>query len=113
MSATEEIIASWTPVIVRGATYQKTLSITDEDGDPVSYSSAQIDVIPNDAAAFSWTQASGNFTFVSTGVYSLTLTPAEATALVWSSGTYHLNVVESSGAVNPCLISGLIFCEDC
>lgn len=108
-----ETVSSFTIVIVKGGVYQKTFTITDEDGAPITLTSAQIDVTPNGAAAFSWTQANGKFTNVSPGVYSLDLTAVVTAAFTWESGTYHMKVVDSDGDANPCLISGLIFAKNC
>ncbi len=106
-------VASFTIVIVKGGVYQKTFAITDENGAPILLTSAQIDVTPNGAAPFSWTQANGKFTNSSTGVYDLALTAADTAAFAWESGTYHMSVVDDVGDANPCLISGLIFARDC
>jgi hypothetical protein len=105
-------VASWQPVIVKGGVYQQTIEITDDAGAPITLDSAQINVTPNGATAFSWTQANGKFTNVSPGVYDLALTAADTAALTWTSGTYKLSVVES-GDANPCLIEGRIFAKDC
>jgi len=105
-------VSSWTAVIVKGGVFQKTFILTDDAGAPLTLSSAQIDVTPNGAAAFSWTQANGKFTNASPGVYDLALTAADTAALTWTSGTYKLSVVES-GDANPCLIEGKIFVNEC
>lgn len=107
------LVPSWTPVIIRGGVYQKRFTLTDDAGAPITLTSAQIDVTPNGASAFSWTQANGKFTNVSPGVYDLDLTAADTTAYTWTSGTYVLNVVDGSGDENPCLIEGRIFSKDC
>lgn len=106
-------VASFTMVIIRGGVYQKTFAITDDAGLPILLNSAQINVTPNGATPFSWTQANGKFTNSATGVYDLNLTAADTTALTWDSGTYQMAVVDSDGDPNPCLISGLIFVKDC
>lgn len=106
-------VASFTMVIIRGGVYQKTFAITDDNGAPILLTSAQIDVEPNGAASFSWTQANGKFTNSSTGVYDLNLTATDTTALTWDSGTYKMAVVDGDGDANPCLIEGLIFVKDC
>lgn len=107
-------VAAWTPIIKKGATYRQTLIITDETtGLPVTLNSAQIDVFPDGAANFSWTQANGKFTNVSAGIYNLVLTDTETLALTWTSGRYRLNVVDSDGDVNPCFIENFIFAKDC
>lgn len=108
-----EIVASWTPVIVKGGVYQKTFELTDDSGAPLTLISAQIDVTPNGAAAFSWTQANGKFTNVSPGVYNLALTAVDTAAFTWTSGRYKLAVVDSAGDANPCLIEGIIFAKAC
>lgn len=106
-------VASFTIVIVRSGVYQKTFAITDDNGLPILLNSAQINVTPNGAAPFSWTQANGKFTNVSIGVYNLNLTAVDTAALTWESGSYHMAVVDGDGDANPCLISGLIFVKDC
>lgn len=108
-----ETVASFTIVIIKGGVYQKTFAITDDNGTPIPLNSAQINVTPNGATPFSWTQANGKFTNVSAGVYDLALTAADTTALTWESGTYHMAVVDGDGDANPCLTSGLIFARDC
>lgn len=108
-----EVVASWTPVIVKGGVFQKTFTFTDENDNPVSFLSAEIVVTPNGAAEFSWTQANGKFTNTGTGEYYLNLSAADTTAYTWTSGTYRLSIVELSGNANPCLIEGLIFAKDC
>lgn len=105
-------IASWTPVIVKGGVFLYTLELVEDDGTPITLDSAQIDVFPNGAADFSWTQANGKFTNASPGVYNLALTAADTAAFTWESGTYRLNVVQS-GDANPCLVEGLIFAKTC
>lgn len=108
-----EVVASWTPVITRGAVYTKTITVTDENGGPITLTSAQIDVEPDGAAAFSWTQANGKFTNVSPGEYLLELSAADTTALAWESGVYCMNIVDGEGDANPCFIQGRIFVKDC
>jgi hypothetical protein len=108
-----ESVASFTIVIVRGAVYLKTFAITDENSDPITLTSAQIDVEPNGAPNFSWTQANGKFTNASPGVYDLALTAADTTAFTWDSGTYRMSIVDNGGDENPCFIEGLIFSKDC
>lgn len=109
-----EIVSSFTVVIVKGGVYQKTFTITDEDGNAVTLTSAQIDVYPNGAAAdFSWTQANGKFTNAGTGEYDLALTAADTTAFTWESGRYRMNIVDGDGDENPCFLEGLIFAKEC
>ncbi len=108
-----QIVAAWTPVIVKGGVYVKEIAITDENGAPVVLLSAEIDVTPNGSAAIQWTQGNGLFTNVSDGVYLLSLDEAYTTALDWASGRYRLSVVDDSGDANPCLIEGLIFAKNC
>lgn len=112
--STSEIVASFTIVIIKGGTYRKTFTFTDENDAPIVFSSLQIDVTPNIGSAFSWTQANGKFTVQSDGVYLLELSDSDTAAFTWTSGTYHLNGVESaSGDVNPCFMTGLVFARDC
>ncbi len=108
-----EQVASFTIVIVKGGVYQKTFTITDENGAAIPLNSAQIDVTPNGDTPFSWTQANGKFTVVSDGVYDLALTASDTTALSWTAGSYSMNVVDGDGDANPCLIKGLIFATEC
>ena len=109
-----QVVSSWTPVIIKGGVYQKTISITDENGDPVpALVSAQIDVTPVGDTPFSWTQANGKFTNVSAGVYSLDLTAVDTAAFAWTVGKYVLNIVDNAGDANPCLIEGKIWAKDC
>lgn len=105
-------ISSFTIVLVRGGVYQKTFEIRDDAGVVITLDSAQIDVNPEGAADFSWTQANSKFTNVSPGIYDLDLTAADTAAYTWDHGTYKLSVVQS-GDANPCLISGLVFSKDC
>lgn len=108
-----EIVASFTIVIVKGGVYQKTFTITDENGVAILLNSAQIDVTPNGAAGFSWTAANGKLVNSGTGIYNLALTAVDTAAYLWTSGTYVMAVEDSSGDANPCLISGKIFAKDC
>lgn len=108
-----ESVASFTIVIIKGGVYQKTFALTNDAGTPITLTSAQINVTPNGATPFSWTQANGKFTNSSPGVYDLALTAADTAAFTWESGTYHMAVVDNDGDANPCLISGLIFARDC
>ncbi len=108
-----ETVASFTIVIIKGGVYQKTFAITDEGGTPIPLNSAQIDVEPNGATNFSWTQANGKFTLVSPGVYDLNLTASDTTAFTWESGTYRMVVEDADGDANPCLIEGNIFAKNC
>jgi|SRR5215831_1759990 len=109
----EQVVPQWNPVIIKGGVYQQTISITDEDGNAIALMSAQINVVPQGAASFSWTQANGKFTNVSAGVYYLNLTASDTSALSWTSGKYYLAVVEVSGDPNPCLLEGLIYAKSC
>jgi hypothetical protein len=106
-------IAAWTPVIVKGAVYQKTITVTDEAGNPILLMSAEIDVEPLGATPFAWTQGNGKFVNAGVGIYNLNLTASDTAAFTWSTGTYRLNVVDGSGDANPCLIEGRIFAKDC
>ncbi len=108
-----ETVASFTIVIVKGGVYQKTFTLTDENGVAILLNSAQIDVTPNGDTAFSWTQANGKFTNSGIGIYDLALTVADTAAYTWESGTYVMAVEDSDGDANPCLISGLIFAKEC
>lgn len=109
-----EIVASFTIVIVKGGTYRKTFTFTDENDAPIGFDSLQIDVTPNIGSEFSWTQANGKLTLQSTGVYLLLLTDTDTEAFDWTAGTYHFNGTEtSSGDVNPCFMSGLVFANNC
>lgn len=109
-----EIVASFTIVITKGGTYRKTFTFTDENDAPIGFDSLQIDVTPNIGSEFSWTQANGKLTLQSTGVYLLLLTDTDTEAFDWTAGTYHFNGVEtSSGDVNPCFMSGLVFANNC
>jgi hypothetical protein len=108
-----ETVASWTPVIVKGGVFQKTITVTDEAGAPITLNSAEIVVTPNGASPFSWTQGNGKFTNASPGVYDLALTAVDTAAYSWTSGKYRLSVTDNVGDPNPCLIEGLIFAKDC
>ena len=106
-------VSSFTIVLVRGAVYQQTFELTDDDGVPIPLDSSQIDVFPNGVAAdFSWTQANGKFTVVSPGVYDLDLTAADTASYTFDSGTWRWSIVQS-GDANPCLTEGLIFVKNC
>jgi hypothetical protein len=111
--STSEIVAAWTPVIVRGAVFQKTFKITDEAGTPVPFTTAEIIITPKGDTPLSWTQGNGKFTLTSPGVYYLSLDEADTMGYAWSSGVYRLSVVDGSGDSNPCLIEGRIFVKDC
>jgi hypothetical protein len=109
-----EIVASYTFVIVKGGTYRKTFTFTDESGAPIEFTSLQIDITPNIGDAFSWTQGNGLFTLQSAGVYLLELSDTYTAAIEATSGTYRFNGVEAaSGDVNPCFLEGLAFFKDC
>lgn len=109
-----EIVASYTFVIVKGGTFRKTFTFTDEAGDPIEFDSLQIDITPNIGDAFSWTEGNGLFTLQSPGVYLLELSDTYTEAIEATSGTYRFNGVETtSGDVNPCFMEGLAFFKDC
>lgn len=109
-----EIVASYTFVIVKGGTFRKTFTFTDENGAPIDFTSLQIDITPNIGSAFSWTQGNGLFTLQSSGVYLLELNAAYTAAIEATSGTYRFNGAESaSGDVNPCFMEGLTFFKVC
>lgn len=111
---TSEIVASWTAVIVKGGTFRKTFTFTDENQAPIEFSNLQIDVTPNIGPAFSWTEGNGKFTLQSVGVYLLELSAADTAAFEWTSGTYRFNGTEAtSGDVTPCFGAGLVFAKDC
>ena len=106
-------IANYTIVIVRGGVLQVPVSFFDDAGDPEALLSAEIVITPSGAAVESWTQANGRFINIGVGEYEIVLTEAYTTAITWSAGTYRLQVVDSSGFTNPCVIDGLIFAKDC
>lgn len=106
-------IASKTIVITRGGDYIEQWSFLAEDGTPTPLLEAKIIVEPDDEPAEEWNEANGRFTNVSDGVYLLALDTAYTTALAWSSGKYHVYIVEASGFIDPCVTSGLTFAEDC
>jgi hypothetical protein len=108
-----EIVASWTGVIIKGGTFAKTFTFTDENGAPIVFNSLQIDVVPNIGPAFSWTQGNGKFTLQSAGVYLLRLEVSDTEAIEWTSATYHFNGEEADGDSNPCFLNGLLFAKDC
>src|SRR5689334_6836396 len=112
--STSEIVASYTFVIVKGATFRETFTFTTENGTPIEFSSLEIDITPTTGAPFSWTQGNGLFTLQSPGVYLLELSDTYTAAITASSGTYRFNGVETlSGDVNPCFLEGLAFFKDC
>ena len=106
-------VSAWQPVIVKGATFEKTFRFEDENGTPVTFTSAQIDVFPNGDTPFSWTQANGKFTNTAPGDYLLALDETETATYLWTSGTYRLNAIEGGVDAYPCLIGSLIFAKDC
>ena len=111
---TSEIVASFTIVITKGGTYRRTFTFTDENDTPIDFTSLQVDVTPNIGDPFSWTQANGKFTIQSTGVYLLELSNTDTEAFEWTAGTYHFDaVLATSGDVDPCYISGLVFANNC
>lgn len=105
-------VASFTIVLVRGAVYAKTFTLTDDAGAPVPLDSSSITVVPNGSTQFSWTQANGKFTNTGPGVYNLALTAIDTASYTWDSGQYMWSVVEG-GEANPCLIEGLVFVKPC
>ncbi len=108
-----EVIAAWTPVIIKGAVYTPEISFDDEDGVAIAVSSATVYVTPNGSAAIEWSQGNGLFLNTATGVYQLALDEAYTAALTWESGRYRIQVTEPNGDVNPCIIEGLIFAKEC
>jgi hypothetical protein len=105
-------IAAWTPVIIKGSVFQKTFAFEDEVGNPVTFTSAQINVQPNGAAPFSWTQGNGKFTNTGPGTYLLDIGDTETSGYTWSSGHWELAVMEGADPY-PCLIEGTIFVKEC
>lgn len=117
MSAVIEIngtpIANKTIVITRGGDFVEQWSFLDGDGVPQILLEAKIIVEPDDADAEEWNDVNGRFTNVSDGVYVLDLDVAYTTAITWSTGKYHVYIVEDSGFIDPCITNGLLFAEDC
>ena len=111
--ADSQTVAAWTPVIVKGNVFEKTIVWEDEDGIPIPFSDQQIDVDPNGAASFSWTQGNGKYTLVSPGQYLLRLDPADTLALTWTSGKYRISGIEGDGDTFKCVLEGLIFAKNC
>lgn len=107
-----QVVASYTPVIIKGAIFTPIFTFTDGDGAPSVISSASFDVAPNGAASFSWTQGNGKFLNTDVGVFQLALDEADTAALTWTAGRYRISVVEG-GETNPCIIEGLIFAKEC
>lgn len=108
-----QLIASWTPTVIKGGVFQKTFTFTDEDGNPIAYTDFEIVITPNGASPFTWNVANGQIAFVSTGIYTLFVDQTETAAYSWTSGRYRLSVTDASGNPIPCLTEGLIFSRDC
>lgn len=106
-------VQEWKWRIKRGRTFRHTLTLKDENGNLVPLTSAQIDIVPSGAASFSLTQGNGKFTNVSTGVYLILIPATDTAAYTWSRGTYALNITETNGDIDPCLIESNIIVEDC
>jgi len=106
-------IASYTPVITRGGPFIKQFGFLDSNGDPVATLDAQFIVEPDNAAEVTWDSGDGRFTNVGTGLYLLNLSESYTDSLVWSSGHYHILIVDASGFTQPCIIGGLIFVKNC
>jgi len=106
-------IASWTPVITRGGPFIFQIGFLDSNGDPVATLDAQFIVEPDNAAEVTWDSNDGRFTNVGVGLYLLSLSESYTDSLVWSSGHYHILIVDASGFTQPCIIGGLIFARDC
>lgn len=106
-------VQEWKWRIKRGRTFRHTITLKDENGDLVPLSAAQIDITPTGAAAFSLTQGNGKFTNVSPGVYLILIPASDTTGYTWSRGTYALNITETNGDVDPCLMESTITVEDC
>ncbi len=109
----EELIAAFTPVIVRGGIYQTSLSFLDADEVPIPILAASFIGTPDGAVPFTWDTGNNLFINISTGVWRFNLFEADTTALVWDSGSYRIEVVDVSGFTIPCIIEGLMFATDC
>src|SRR6266498_6035608 len=97
-------IAAWVPSITKGEVFQKDFAFTDANGDPIAYTDFAIVVTPIGASPFTWNVANGQVTFISTGVYRLSVTDTETAAYTWSSGKYRLSVTDPSSQPILCLI---------
>jgi len=111
--STTEIVASWTIVIIRNGVYSRTITFTDQDGNPETLTSAEIVVTPNGAAEFSWTQGNGKLVNTGPGAYFLTLDEIDTASYLWPAGHYRIEIVDLSGNVTPCITEGLVFARDC
>lgn len=107
-------ISSFTIVITRGGVFINQWAFLAEDGTPDNTLDAKIVVEPRGGQpAEEWNSSNGRFTNVSAGTYLLDLEEAYTSAILWDFANYHVYVVESSGNVVPCIVSGFVFVEDC
>lgn len=109
----DEYIASFTVVITRGGIYTPSLSFTDANGDLIPILSAEFIGEPDGEAEFTWNTGNSLFIEVSPGIWRFNLVEADTSALAWDTGHYHVSVVDTSGFTIPCIISGLMFANDC
>ena len=107
------LIASWTIKIPLGGVFSSPLEFRDEDGTVIPYTDPQIVFTPNDGTPVTWSIGNGQIAFVSTGIYTIFVDTAEIATYDWTSGRYHLSVVDGSSNPIPCLTSGLAFVVEC
>lgn len=105
------VVANWTIVLVRGQVYNRDLDFF-ADGNPDPMLNVTIVITPNEASPLSWTLGA-EITNTAPGEYFISVTGAQTTSYLWSSGSYRVQVVNLSGVTNPCIIEGLIFVRDC
>lgn len=107
-------VAAWTPIIIKGQTFSTPLSFQDDaTGAPLPYTDVEIVVTPTVGSPFTWNATNGQITFVSAGVYNLSVPYSETASYEWTSGRYRLSVVNAALQPIPCLTEGLIFAKDC
>jgi len=109
----EELIASFTPVIIRGGVYQTSITFRDALNAPIPTLSAAFIGTPNGSAPFTWDAGNSLFINIGVGTYRFNLSEADTAALAWDSGSYRVEVVDVSGFTIPCIIEGLMFAKDC
>jgi len=106
-------ISSWTIKIPVGGVFSSPLEFRDENDAVIAYTDPQILIEPDGASPLTWSIANGQITFVSTGIYSIFVSTAEIAGYTWTTGNYHLSVIDGASNTIPCLIAGLVFVVQC
>ncbi len=107
-------ISNATITLTRGGVWIQQWAFLDEAGVADPTLDAKFIIEPRGGQpSEEWNSANGRFTNVATGTYLLDLQEAYTTAILWDFANYHLYVVESSGNVDPCIVDGYVFVNDC